>query len=71
MFIIPVLLFSLHQAIIISIFIGFYLIVIISIAIARERDVKPWKMVLEHLFISFIVIILAHYAGDLIAHMFN
>ena len=70
MFIIPVLLFSLHQAIIICILIGFYLIIIISIAIARERDVKPWKMVLEHVFISILVIILAHYAGLFIANTF-
>ena len=71
MFIIPVLLFTLHQAILINITIGFYLIIILSLAIARERNVKPWLMILEHIFISIAVIILAHYAGHLIAVIFG
>ena len=70
-FIIPVLAFTLHQAILISVLIGFYLIILLSIAIARERNVKPWKMILEHISISAAVIILAHYAGQLIAVVFN
>ena len=71
MFILPVLIFNLNQAILISILIGFYLITILSIAIARERGVEPWKMVLEHISISVIVIILAHFAGELINHVFG
>ena len=70
MFIIPVILFCLHQAILISILIGFYLIIMLSIAIARERNVEPWKVVLEHVLISIIVIFLAHFAGELIAHLY-
>ena len=71
MFILPVLLFTLHQAIIISILSGFYLIIILSVSIARERNVEPWKMVLEHVLISIIVIVLAHFAGEMISHIFG
>jgi len=63
-FIIPVLLLRLNTAIIISIMIGMYLIMILSIAIARERGEKPWKVVTEHVGICFIVIILTHYVGQ-------
>jgi vacuolar iron transporter family protein len=68
MFIIPILIFNLHEAIIFSILLGFYLLIVLSIYIARERDVEPWKMVLEHLSIIAVVILLAHFAGQLI-HM--
>ncbi len=71
MFIIPVLLFTLHQAILISIVMGFYLIIILSMAVARERKVEPWKMIFEHIGISIVVIILAHYAGYFIAITFG
>jgi len=70
LFIIPVLILNLHQAILISILIGFYLIVFLSISIARDREVEPWKIVLEHILISIVVIILAHYAGQLISIIF-
>jgi VIT1/CCC1 family predicted Fe2+/Mn2+ transporter len=71
MFIIPLLLLDLQHAILISILIGFYLIVMLSISIARERNVKPWKMIIEHVLISVLVIVLAHYAGELIAQVFG
>jgi len=70
-FIIPVLLFNLQTAIILSVIIGFILITILSISIAKERKVKPWKMVLEHVIIVTIVIVLAYYAGELIASYFG
>ena len=63
-FIIPVLLLSLNTAIIISIMIGMYLIMVLSIAIARERDEEPWKVVTEHIGICCIVIVLTHYVGQ-------
>ncbi len=71
MFIIPVLLFDLHQAILISILIGFYFIIMLSIAIARERNIEPWKVVVEHLMISILVLFLAHCTGLLIAKIFS
>lgn len=71
LFIIPVLIFDLHVAILMSILVGFYLLIILSISIAREKNVEPWKMVLEHVSISVAVIILAHFAGQLIYAAFG
>jgi len=62
-FIIPILLFRLKTAIPINIMIGYYLIFVTSIAIARERDETPWKVVAEHLALFTIVIMLTHYVG--------
>ncbi|KYK27190.1 hypothetical protein AYK20_02925 [Thermoplasmatales archaeon SG8-52-1] len=70
-FIIPVLIFSLHVAIILSILFGFYALVILTISIARNRNINPFKMVIEHILISAIVIILAHYAGKIISIIFS
>lgn len=70
-FIIPVLIFTLHVAIILSVIFGFYVLIILTISIARTRNIEPWKMVIEHILISTVVIILAHYAGKLIAITFS
>jgi len=69
-FIIPVLAFDLHTAIIISVMIGVYLIALISTAIARERGEKPLKVVLEHVAISLIVVFLSNFIGNIIEAFF-
>jgi VIT1/CCC1 family predicted Fe2+/Mn2+ transporter len=63
MFIIPVLLFDLELAVILSILFGLYLLFIISLVIARERNVTPWKLIIKHLSIAAFVIIATHYIG--------
>lgn len=69
-FIIPVLIFELNKAIIISIMFGLYLIFLISFIIARERNDNPWKVVGEHIAITVFVILLTHYVGILISNTF-
>ena len=63
MFIIPVLLFDLVTAVILSVLVGLYLIFLLSIAIARARQEPAWKVCGEHLVISVVVILLTHYVG--------
>ena len=63
-FIIPVLLFSLNTAIIISIIWGLSLIVIFSFYIAKQQGNKALPVVLEHLLIAVLVIIVTHYIGN-------
>jgi len=70
-FIIPILLFRLKTAIPINIMIGYYLIFVTSIAIARERDETPWKVVTEHLALFTFVIILTHHVGQWIHVVFG
>ena len=70
-FIIPILLFPLNFAIILSILIGAYLIFAISLMIARERDENPIIVIGSHLIITFIVIIISHFVGIAIASTFG
>lgn len=70
-FIIPVLIFDLHKAIIISVLIGIYLIFLVSLIIAREKNESPYKVIGEHIFIALFVIIIAHYVGSFISNIFG
>ncbi len=65
-FIIPVLLFSLNTAIIVSIIWGLFLITVFSIYIAKEQNLKPYRVVVEHLIIAVIVILVTHYLGKFV-----
>jgi VIT1/CCC1 family predicted Fe2+/Mn2+ transporter len=65
-FVVPILLFPLITAIIISIVWGLFLLGIFSFYIAREQKVKPWRVIMEHLIIAFVVIIVTNFVGDLI-----
>ena len=69
-FIIPLLIFSLNIAIIVSIIWGFLLITIFSCYIAKLQKKPAPKIVTEHLIIATIVIILTHYIGEWIAIIF-
>ena len=70
-FIIPLLLFQLSTAVIVSIVYGLSLLGIFSLYIAREQHIKPWIVAAEHLLIALIVIGMTHYIGDWIASRFN
>jgi len=65
-FIIPMLLFSLGTAIMVSIAWGLLLITWSSIRMAMQEKKKPYKAVLEHIAITVVVIVITHYVGDLI-----
>jgi VIT1/CCC1 family predicted Fe2+/Mn2+ transporter len=70
-FVIPLLLFPLTTAIIVSVVFGLSLLGIFSFLIAKEQKVKPWKVILEHLLIALGVIIITHYVGDWIGSTFG
>ena len=63
-FIIPILLFQLQTAVIISIIWGLSLLAIFSFSIAKQRNINPAKAVIEHLVIAVLVIIVTHILGD-------
>ena len=63
-FIIPFLIFELSTAIIVSILWGLSLIVIFSYFMAKNRKIKSYKVILEHLIIAIVVIVITHYVGD-------
>jgi VIT1/CCC1 family predicted Fe2+/Mn2+ transporter len=66
-FIVPVLIFNLYTAIIISVIWGLSLIAIFSFYIAKKQNEKVSNVVAEHLIIAIIVIILTYYVGELIS----
>ena len=70
-FIIPVLLFELSTAMVISIVWGLSILCFISYRIARDQKENIWKVIAEHLIIALIVIIATHYAGDWISLKFS
>ncbi|RLG15598.1 MAG: hypothetical protein DRN71_00955 [Candidatus Nanohalarchaeota archaeon] len=70
-FTIPIILFSLDTAIIVSIIWGLSALSILSYSIAKEQKANPWKVIGEHLAIAVIVIILTHYTGDWISKTFS
>ncbi|MFH1332539.1 MAG: hypothetical protein ABIH63_04635 [archaeon] len=69
-FLIPVLLFSLTNAIIISIAWGMSCIAFFSYMIAKIRNKKPLIVIAEHLLIAVIVVVAAHYFGGLVSQFF-
>jgi VIT1/CCC1 family predicted Fe2+/Mn2+ transporter len=66
-FIMPILLFEFLTAIVVSVIWGLSLLSIFSLYIARERRVKPWKVIMEHLLVALVVIVITHYVGDWIS----
>lgn len=70
-FIIPILLFQLTTAIIISVVWGLSILGIFSFYLAKEQKLKHWKVIVEHLVIALVVISLAHYIGGWISAIFR
>jgi len=71
MFIVPVLLFSLKTAIIVSIVWGLFLIGLFSFYMAYQQKTKHYEVVGEHLGIAILVIIITHYVGVWVSSFSN
>ncbi len=69
-FVIPVLLFELSTAIIVSIIYGLSVLSVLSFKMAIAQKAKPIKVIAEHLIIALVVIVITHYVGDLISKIF-
>jgi len=63
-FVVPVFLFSLSVAIIVSVIWGLSALCILSIFLAREQKVRVWSVVFEHLFIAVIVVVITYIVGN-------
>ncbi len=70
-FIIPILLFNLSLAVIVSIIYGLLVLSIISYNMAIEQKAKPLSIIGEHLFIAIVVIFITHYVGNYISIIFG
>ncbi len=63
-FVIPLLLFPLSTAIIVSVLWGLTLIALFSLYLARQRQARASRVIIEHLLIALAVIVITHYLGD-------
>lgn len=70
-FVVPILVFPLTTAIVISVAWGLSLLAVFSFYMAKDQKEKPWKVIGEHLLIAVVVIIITHYVGDWIGSAFG
>jgi len=70
-FIVPVLMFELLTAMIVSVIWGLLILGIFSFLVAKTQKTEPVKVILEHLVIALIVIVIAHFTGEWIALRFS
>lgn len=70
-FLVPLIIFELPLAVIISVIYGLTLLGIFSFLMAKDQKVSPLMVVSEHLFIALVVVLLTHYVGELIQKIFS
>jgi VIT1/CCC1 family predicted Fe2+/Mn2+ transporter len=70
-FIVPVLLFELGNAILVSIVWGFSLLGILSYMISKEQKKNTIMVIIEHFFIASLVIVITHFVGGWISSFFG
>ena len=63
-FVVPVVLFTLSTAIVISLIWGLSTLTLLSYVIAKSQSEPSWKIVGEHLMIAIVVIGITHWVGD-------
>ena len=68
-FLVPVIIFELERAVLVSIVWGFLLLILFSYYLAKNEETSPWKVIFEHVFVAVIVIIATHSVG-LFIHKF-
>lgn len=69
-FIIPILVFTLDTAIVVSVIWGLFLIAIFSCYMAKLQKTSIPRIVAEHLIIAIVVIVATHYVGEMISITF-
>ena len=69
-FLIPVFIFELKEAVLVSIVWGLFLLGVISIKIAKEQKEPIWMVVGEHVFIALAVVFIANFVGEWVAITF-
>ncbi len=66
-FVVPLLLFELATAIVVSMVWGGAVLALLSYRLARAQGVAPWKVIGEHLLIAAVVVVLTHGVGEWVA----
>ena len=69
-FLIPVFLFELSMAILVSVVWGLIVLTVLSYKIAISQETKVWRVIGEHISIALAVIIITHLIGDWVSVAF-
>ncbi len=69
-FLVPVLLFNLFTAILVSIGWGVFLLGIFNYKLAKKQKTSPGKIIFEHLILTLVVIIITYYLGRWVGAVF-
>jgi len=67
-FVVPFLFLSVNLAFWLALIWGMIILIFVSYKLAREQKLKPKNVIIEHLFITVIVLFLGHYLGQLIGN---
>jgi VIT1/CCC1 family predicted Fe2+/Mn2+ transporter len=70
-FVVPVLLFELSTAVLVSVAWGLLVLAVYSYYIARRQKIAPYKVVGEHLAIAVVVIFITNFVGGWISGVFG
>ena len=70
-FVIPVLVFELNTAIIVSVTWAMVILTALSLMIAAEKGARKFNVVVEHLAIAGAVVLITHFVGDFVGKSFN
>jgi len=70
-FAVPVILLDLDSALVVSVAWGLLLITVFNYYFAKQQKQDPVKVVGEHAAIALLVVVVAHFVGDLIAQYFG
>ena len=70
-FVVPILIFNLSAAVIVSVLWGLLLLAAFSFYLAGQRKISAWKSIVEHLVIALAVIAITHYVGIWVGIMFK
>ncbi|WP_447976936.1 hypothetical protein [Candidatus Nitrospira bockiana] len=63
-FILPIALLPLATAVAVSVLWGLVLLTAFSVYLANQQQIRPWKVVAEHVGIACLVVALTHYIGE-------
>lgn len=69
-FLVPIFFLPLHYAIFVSVLYGIIVLICFSYILAKYQKERPFKIILEHIFIACIVILFSHLTGTFIKNHF-
>jgi len=70
-FLVPVIIFGLELAVMISVIWGLLLLILFSFYLAKNEGTSPGKVIFEHVFVAMVVILATHSVGLFIRRFFS